>query len=957
MISSVGHRARWLWLVLLGLPLGCAPAVLPTPAVSRRALASPGLAVAVPEAPLILPDPPRDDTEERVLPSGLRLVIDRDPTSHLVAVVTVVRAGASVEPAGKSGLAHLVEHLTFRAVDDDAPGGVRGADRWHRLLHLPTTAPVYATTSWDGMLFRTVAPSPTWHELLAIEAGRLARPLAGVGEPALEMERRIVEDQAYLLDDDGIPSGWGALLGADATAEEASVDDVTGSAASRARLRLADARAFVGEHFRPENMTLLIAGGTGTDTLDSVVAMLPRQLVDAPADGARQPSAAEVPGDPEPNSATVHEMTTTPVPSLLRPELLLTWRLPSVYSADGLAMLWARELLTRRLIDAKLNHRDPRIVYTRLKSQMNQRGSLFSIEVGLADASDPAAVARLVEANVMGLASDAETRREFGRHRDNLRVIAALGGSLPVSRATSEALWTSGTGRFLSQSRYLAALTATSWESVAALALKYLTVPPHGVLRTPAPASPSPSPELASPPSATPAAVHDPITDASTWDAASLHGLVPPVGFATARQWTVENGMTVVYLRQPGQQRAAAWLGFRGGYASGPSPALVKWAHEFRPLLDADARSRAVVVARGVDADTSYETVTFRPTHMVDALRLLVLRARARMQKWPTAQDLSRQFQDDPQLQPAVQAESVFWRNLYPDHPYGRLVMRADARAMTPEAATAWLDQIVQPENAALVVVGDLDESKLAALTHGLAVGWVSQGGRAAPPPPPPRLRSGGDGPTLAIVDRPHLRMTYLRLGCALPRREARDPALQSVLAFTMEARLFNDLRHATGILQDISVRRRDPRNGGDLVLTTAVDSTRLGPVLRTLRRNWERWGGLGGQRATDGFDLAETNLGKWRTLGNYAARHDSPHDLARVLFNQWVQDLPFPLLDQQPAQIVAATPSDLTALFAVCRDNATMVILGDRGRVEEALADAWPLHPLAGVAARRTLP
>jgi predicted Zn-dependent peptidase len=332
---------------------------------------------------------------------------------------------------------------------------------------------------------------------------------------------------------------------------------------------------------------------------------------------------------------------------------------------------------------------------------------------------------------------------------------------------------------------------------------------------------------------------------------------------------------------------------------------------------------------------------------------LLVLRARARMQKWPTAQDLSRQFQDDPQLQPAVQAETTFWRNLYPDHPYGRQVMRADARAMTPEAATAWLDRIVQPENAALVVVGDLDESNLAALTHGLAAGWASQGGSTVPPPPPPRLRSGGDGPSLAIVDRPHLRMTYLRLGCALPGREARHPAILPVLAFTMEARLFNDLRHATGILQDISVRRRDPRNGGDLVLTTAVDSTRLAPVLRTLRRNWERWGRDGRHGATDGFDVAETNLGKWRALGNYAARHDSPHDLARVLFNQWVQDRPFPPLDQQPAQIAAATPADLTSLFAVCRDNATMVILGDRARVEGALVEAWPLHPLTGVADR----
>ena len=830
-----------------------------------------------------------------------------------------------------------------------------GADRWHRLLHLPIAAPVYATTSWDQMLFRSVTPSPAWHELLAIEAGRLARPLAGVGEPALEMERRIVEDQASLRDDDGSPGGWGALLGPEVAPDEASVDDVAGSPASRAKLQLTDARAFVAERFLPENMTLLIAGGIGTDTLDSVVAMLPRALRDAPAGGARKPRVAELAADPEPATAAVHEMAITPVPSLLRPQLLLTWRLPAAYSPDGLSMLWARELLTRRLVDAKLNHRDPRIVYTRLRPQMNHRGTLFVVEVGLNDASDADKTARLVQANVTGLASDLETRRTFERRVQDTRVVAALGGMPPVGRATMEASWASGSGQFMSQPRYLAALSATTWPSVAALAFKYLTVPPHVVLRTPAPASPPAAAERASPLSASPSGLsptgRDPITDASTWDPASLQGLVPPVGFANARRWTLPNGLTVVYLRQPGQQRAAAWLGFRGGFASGPSPALVKWAHEFRPSLDIDARQRGVLAARGVDADTSYETVTFRPAQIVDALRLLVRRARVRAQSWPAAEDLNRQFQDDPQNQPGAQAETTFWRNLFPDHPYGRVVTRADSRAVNPEAATAWLDRVVQPENAALVVVGDLDESKLAVISDGLAAGWISQGGSAVPGPPPPRLRSVGDGPSLAIVDRPHLRMTYLRLGCVLPRREAGDRALHSVLAHAIEARLYNDLRHATGILQDVSVRRRDPRNGGDLVLTTAVDSTRLAPVLRTFRRSWERWGRS--QRATDGFDLAETNLGKWRALGSYAARHESAHDLARVLFNQWVQDLPFEALDAQPAQIVAATPADLTSLFAVCRDNATMVILGDRAPVEAALAEAWPLHPLAGVANR----
>jgi hypothetical protein len=47
--------------------------------------------------------------------SGLRVIAESTPATHFATVTMMVDAGASEDPAGREGLAHLVEHLSFRA--------------------------------------------------------------------------------------------------------------------------------------------------------------------------------------------------------------------------------------------------------------------------------------------------------------------------------------------------------------------------------------------------------------------------------------------------------------------------------------------------------------------------------------------------------------------------------------------------------------------------------------------------------------------------------------------------------------------------------------------------------------------------------------------------------------------------------------------------------------------------
>ncbi len=81
------------------------------------ATAGPAATVSIGESP--------DKIGSIDLPSGMRIVIEEDRSKPVVAMITVINAGAADHPVGKEGLAHLVEHLTLRARPDGRTGDFR----------------------------------------------------------------------------------------------------------------------------------------------------------------------------------------------------------------------------------------------------------------------------------------------------------------------------------------------------------------------------------------------------------------------------------------------------------------------------------------------------------------------------------------------------------------------------------------------------------------------------------------------------------------------------------------------------------------------------------------------------------------------------------------------------------------------------------------------------------------
>ena len=226
-----------------------APESTSPPRAGRAARGAPAGAAARPALTLAHPR-----LLHLVLPSGMRLLLDEDPHATAAGAVSIVTGGSSADPVGAEGLAHLVEHLAYRAVDPAVPGAGAGepsGNRRDRLTRLGAVAS-NAHTTHDCLIFYELGPTARLDALLTLATSRLVRPLVGVDEDAFVRERRIVGNE-ILLREDPRRGAWAihALMPALFPPSHRYARPTAGTDGSRRKLTLAQARAYAAQNFVP----------------------------------------------------------------------------------------------------------------------------------------------------------------------------------------------------------------------------------------------------------------------------------------------------------------------------------------------------------------------------------------------------------------------------------------------------------------------------------------------------------------------------------------------------------------------------------------------------------------------------------------------------------------------------------------------------------------------------------
>jgi zinc protease len=310
---------------------------------------------------------PPIDFHERVLPNGLKVITSLDRTTPNVTVQVWYGVGAKNDPPGRSGFAHLFEHMMFKATRDMPPENM---DR----LTEDVGGMNNAFTADDTTAFYEVIPSADLQRLIWAEAERMSSLV--VDKANFDSERQVVEEELrmrVLADPYGrlfnylVPSATFAVhpyrrapIGSIEDLDAATLDDV---------------QAFHATFYRPDDATLVVVGNFD-----------PRQL-DAWIDHYLGP--LKNPVQPLPRVTAVEPTRTGPKtvtgygPDVPLPAVVISWLAPKAASGDAAALKVADAILTA----GKSSRLYDRLVYDRqlavqVFSNADLRGQLGMFYVG-----------------------------------------------------------------------------------------------------------------------------------------------------------------------------------------------------------------------------------------------------------------------------------------------------------------------------------------------------------------------------------------------------------------------------------------------------------------------------------------------------------------------------------------------------------------------------------------------
>ncbi|MFN2460325.1 MAG: M16 family metallopeptidase [Candidatus Velthaea sp.] len=191
------------------------------------------------------------DFSDRTLPNGLRVLLVEDHRTPTVAINVGYRVGGKDDPPGRSGFAHLFEHLMFKGTAHTAP------ETMDRLTE-DVGGFNNAFTAEDLTNYYEVVPSNYLETLLWAEADRLAS--LNVNEANFRTERDVVigeYDQRILAEPYGMLD---ELVNREAYAAHPYKRGVIGDPGNLRAATLSDVVSFHQAYYRPDNAVLVVVG-------------------------------------------------------------------------------------------------------------------------------------------------------------------------------------------------------------------------------------------------------------------------------------------------------------------------------------------------------------------------------------------------------------------------------------------------------------------------------------------------------------------------------------------------------------------------------------------------------------------------------------------------------------------------------------------------------------------------
>ena len=122
------------------------------------------------------------------LPNGLTVVVHEDHKAPVVAVSVWYHVGSSYEPKGKTGFAHLFEHLMFQ-------GSENFNDEYFKPFEQVGATSQNGTTSFDRTNYFQNVPTTAVDLAMWMESDRMGHLLGAIDQPRLDEQRGVVQNE------------------------------------------------------------------------------------------------------------------------------------------------------------------------------------------------------------------------------------------------------------------------------------------------------------------------------------------------------------------------------------------------------------------------------------------------------------------------------------------------------------------------------------------------------------------------------------------------------------------------------------------------------------------------------------------------------------------------------------------------------------------------------------------
>jgi len=194
---------------------------------------------------------PRLHIDRFALKNGLEILACEDRTAPVVAFHTWFRVGSRHEREGKTGLAHLFEHLMFNEVEGRASG------EFDRLLE-EAGAESNASTWLDWTQYNIAIPKEKLGLVVGLEAERMSRLV--LREPQVTSEKEVVANERRFRVDDDVEGAVSELLWATAFDRHAYRWPTIGWMKDIEGFTTDDCAAFYRTYYAPNNATIIVVG-------------------------------------------------------------------------------------------------------------------------------------------------------------------------------------------------------------------------------------------------------------------------------------------------------------------------------------------------------------------------------------------------------------------------------------------------------------------------------------------------------------------------------------------------------------------------------------------------------------------------------------------------------------------------------------------------------------------------